>query len=135
MPLSIEIDIPEPRFAPVFESLICSLGKIDREAAAKLVRLSTYQFSRSFAQHHKISFREMRQAIKIGVAACLLQQSRLRISEIAYFVGYSGVREFRRVFTARAGQSPLQFRKNTSPNRLTRYVAGRCTMTMRHVRG
>jgi AraC-like DNA-binding protein len=43
----------------------------------------------------------------------LLQNPQLRISEIAYEVGFQSLTHFNRVFRALAGESPSEYREKT----------------------
>ena len=129
MELRVELEIPESRFALLFKRLVVSRGQLGRLEGASLMGMRNRDFSRSFIENHEISFREFRQEIKTAIACGLLQHSGLRVSEIADFLSYSGLKEFRRAFVCRVGCSPLQFRRVTT-DPVTKRQAGRCLITI-----
>jgi AraC-like DNA-binding protein len=132
MRLLVEIDIPDVTFVPVFEELIKGHGQLPRASAAALLSTTDSAFSRAFKQTHKVTFRTARRRIRLLLAACMLIHSHLRVSEIAYLLGYAGSQEFRRMFKREYGCAPTHFRvrRVTTPW----LMAGPISLTIRECR-
>jgi transcriptional regulator GlxA family with amidase domain len=130
MSLLIQANVPDSRFVPVFEALIRSVGSVSRADAAKLVQMERRQFTELFAEVHHVTFRRMRQEVRVAAGCCLLRQSGLRVSEIAAFLGYSSARQFRRIFIKRMGQSPAHFRRRLVGHTV-KHRAGRVMIRLR----
>ena len=72
--------------------------------------ISTFHFCRTFKQSTGLTFVEYLSRFRIEKAKVLLHQSGLRVSEIAYEVGFQSITHFNRVFRKLVGQSPTEFR-------------------------
>jgi AraC-like DNA-binding protein len=87
---------------------------------AKFSNISGNHLSEKFKKVTGINFVDYIARIRVGKARDLLQNSNLRISEIAFAVGFQSLSQFNRVFKKLTRQSPTQFRalhqrsKNTS---------------------
>lgn len=77
---------------------------------AKLVNMSTFYFCKMFKKATGMTFTEYLSLVRIAKAKNLLLNPNLRISEIAYEVGFQSLTHFNRVFRKVAGQSPSQYR-------------------------
>lgn len=77
---------------------------------ARLCHLSTSSFKRTFQAEFGESPKRYITRKKIEKAASLLKSSTLRVSAIAYDVGFESITTFNRLFTDAYGVSPTQFR-------------------------
>src|SRR6266852_3490889 len=78
---------------------------------AKFVHISANYLSEKFKEVAGINFVDYVARIRVGKAYDLLQNSNLRISEIAFAVGFQSLSQFNRVFKKFTRKSPTQFRK------------------------
>lgn len=77
---------------------------------AKAVNTSTFYFCKMFKKATGINFTEYVSRVRIEKAKNLLLNPNLRISEIAYEVGFQSLTHFNRVFKKVIGQSPTEYR-------------------------
>ena len=82
-----------------------SLGQV-----AKAVNSSTFHFCKMFKKATGINFTDYVSRVRIEKAKNLLLNPNLRISEIAYEVGFQSLTHFNRVFKKITGQSPTEYR-------------------------
>jgi len=82
-----------------------SLGQV-----AMAVNTSTFYFCKLFKKATSLNFTEYLSRARIEKARNLLLNPNLRISEIAYEVGFQSLTHFNRVFKKLAGQSPTEYR-------------------------
>src|SRR5262245_37587793 len=82
-----------------------SLGEV-----ARAVNMSTYYFCKSFKKVTGINFTDYVSRVRLEKAKNLLLNPNLRVSEIAYEVGFQSLTHFNRVFKKILGQSPTQYR-------------------------
>ena len=82
-----------------------SLGQV-----AKAVNSSTFYFCKMFKKFTGVNFTEYLSRVRIEAARNLLLNPNLRISEIAYEVGFQSLTHFNRVFKRIVGESPTEFR-------------------------
>jgi len=82
-----------------------SLGQV-----AKAVNTSTFYFCKLFKKATGVNFTEYVSRVRIEKAKNLLLNPNLRISEIAYEVGFQSLTHFNRVFKKFIGQSPTDYR-------------------------
>ncbi|MBI5383905.1 MAG: helix-turn-helix domain-containing protein [Verrucomicrobia bacterium] len=82
-----------------------SLGQV-----AKAVNTSTFYFCKMFKKSTGINFTDYLSRVRIEKAKNLLLNPSLRISEIAFEVGFQSLTHFNRVFKKIIGQSPTQYR-------------------------
>ena len=82
-----------------------SLSGVAREAG-----LSRFHFSRLF--HHEIGTpsHEYLQDLRVSRAKALLANRYLRVSEVAYAVGFNDLSHFDRTFRKMVGRSPSEYR-------------------------
>lgn len=83
-----------------------SLGQV-----AKAVNMSTFYFCKLFKKVTGLNFTDYVSRLRIEKAKNLLLNPNLRVSEIAYEVGFQSLTHFNRVFKKILGQSPTQFRQ------------------------
>jgi AraC-like DNA-binding protein len=82
-----------------------SLGKVARAA-----NTSPNYFSEKFKETTGVSFVKYVARARFEKAAALLRNGELRISEIAFAVGFQSLSQFNRVFKQFAGKSPTGYR-------------------------
>jgi AraC-like DNA-binding protein len=82
-----------------------SLGQV-----AKSVNTSTFYFCKMFKKATGVNFTDYLSRVRIEKAKNLLLNPNLRISEIAYEVGFQSLTHFNRVFKKIVGQSPTEYR-------------------------
>ena len=78
---------------------------------AKFSNISGNHLSEKFKEVTGINFVDYIARIRVGKARDLLENSNLRISEIAFAVGFQSLSQFNRVFKKLTGKSPTQFRE------------------------
>jgi AraC-like DNA-binding protein len=77
---------------------------------AKAVHMSPFYFCKTFKKTVGINFTDYLSRVRIERAKNLLLNPNLRVSEIAYEVGFQSLTHFNRVFRKIAGQSPTDYR-------------------------
>lgn len=82
-----------------------SLGMV-----AKAVNMSTFYFCKMFKRATGLNFTDYVSRVRIEKARNLLLNRNLRISEIAYEIGFQSLTHFNRVFKKITGQSPTEYR-------------------------
>ena len=83
-----------------------SLGDV-----ADSVNTSTFYFCKMFKKSTGLNFTDYLSRVRVEKAKNLLLNPNLRISEIAYEVGFQSLTHFNRVFRKLVGQSPTQYRQ------------------------
>jgi len=78
---------------------------------AKAVNTSTFYFCKLFKRTTGLNFTEYLSQVRVEKAKSLMPNPNLRISEIAYQVGFQSLTHFNRVFKRITGQSPTEYRK------------------------
>ncbi|HWW00162.1 MAG TPA: helix-turn-helix domain-containing protein [Candidatus Acidoferrum sp.] len=82
-----------------------SLGQV-----ARAVATSTFYFCKMFRKMTGINFTDYLARVRIEKSKNLLLNPNLRVSEIAYEVGFQSLTHFNRVFKKLLGQSPTDYR-------------------------
>ena len=77
---------------------------------AKAVNMSSYYFCKMFKKVTGINFTDYVARIRIEKSKNLLLNPNLRVSEIAYEIGFQSLTHFNRVFKRVIGQSPTEYR-------------------------
>ena len=83
-----------------------SLGEV-----AKAANTSTFYFCKMFKKATGINFTSYLSRLRVEKAKNLLLNPNLRVSEIAFEVGFQSLTHFNRVFKKIAGQSPTEYRQ------------------------
>jgi AraC-like DNA-binding protein len=86
-----------------------SLGQV-----AKAVNTSTFYFCKMFKKVTGINYTDYLSRVRIEKAKNLLLDPNLRVSEIAFEVGFQSLTHFNRVFKKVLGQSPTEYRAQLS---------------------
>ncbi|WP_229792103.1 PocR ligand-binding domain-containing protein [Cerasicoccus arenae] len=79
--------------------------------AAKAVNASTRHFCKVFKEATDITFTDYLARIRVEKAKHLLANLNLRVSEIAFGVGFESISQFNRSFKRVTGQTPTEFRR------------------------
>ena len=84
--------------------------ELSLDKVAKVVNMSANYFSEKFKQATGMRFVEYVSRTRVEKARNLLQNPRLRVSEIAFDVGFQSLSQFNRAFKQVTGQSPREYR-------------------------
>jgi AraC-like DNA-binding protein/ligand-binding sensor protein len=87
---------------------------IDLEKVAKAMHVSTFYFCKMFKKVTGLTFTDYLSRVRVEKAKTLLLNPHLRISEIAYDVGFQSLTHFNRMFRKIVGQSPTVYRESKS---------------------
>ena len=82
-----------------------SLGQV-----AKAVNMSSFYFCKMFKKFTGLNFTDYVSRVRIEKAKNLLLNPNLRVSEIAYEVGFQSLTHFNRIFRKIVGESPSAYR-------------------------
>jgi AraC-like DNA-binding protein len=85
-------------------------SKLSLKRVAQSVNISANHFSERFKQVTGINFVDYVARARFEKALHLLQNPSLRVSEIAFAVGFQSISQFNRVFRRLSGKSPTEFR-------------------------
>ena len=92
---------------------------------AKAVGMNANHLSESFKQVTGINFVEYVARTRFKTACDLLRDPNLRISEIAFAVGFQSLSQFNRVFKKFSGKSPTEYRAAKGIGRRHQEKSGR----------
>jgi AraC-like DNA-binding protein/ligand-binding sensor protein len=87
---------------------------IDLTKVAQAMHVSTFYFCKMFKKATGLTFTEYLSRVRVEKAKNLLLNPHLRVSEIAYEVGFQSLTHFNRVFRQVVGQSPSEYRESKS---------------------
>lgn len=93
--------------------------KITLEETSALLHYTPQYFCSKFKQETGYSFAEYLQKIRINKSCQLLQDTNMKVSEIAEAVGYSDIRYYERIFRKYINRTPLQHRKFERSNMIS----------------
>jgi AraC-like DNA-binding protein/ligand-binding sensor protein len=82
------------------------------EEVANAMHVSTFYFCKLFKKATGLTFTDYLGRVRVEKAKTLLLNPHLRVSEIAYTVGFQSLTHFNRVFHNLTGESPTLFRAN-----------------------
>lgn len=85
--------------------------QLSLDDAARAVNASTRHFCKVFKQATGITFTDYLARIRVEKAKHLLGNANLRVSEIAFDVGFESISQFNRSFKRITGQTPTEFRQ------------------------
>ena len=91
--------------------------KISLNQVANLLEMNATHLSEKFKQVTGITFVDYVARVRFIRARALLQDSDLRISEIAFAVGFQSLSQFNRVFKKFSGKSPTECRNGLTSGR------------------
>jgi AraC-like DNA-binding protein len=95
-----------------------ALGRADLPFVAERLRMSRRSLQRMFSERG-LSFSELRDTERLGLARTLIESGSRPIGEIAASLGYAEASAFSRAFRHRFGVSPRSARKQASPDAAT----------------
>lgn len=84
--------------------------ELSLETVAHIVNMSANYFSEKFKQATGLRFVEYVTRARVEKARNLLQNPKLRVSEIAFQVGFQSISQFNRAFKKVVGSSPSEYR-------------------------
>ena len=87
---------------------------IDLDKVAQAMHVSTFYFCKMFKKATGLTFTDYLSRVRVEKAKALLLNPHLRISEIAYDVGFQSLTHFNRMFRKIAGESPTAYRESKS---------------------
>ena len=79
---------------------------------ASFVYISTSHFARAFKKHYNISPIQYLLSVRIEKAKTLLEETNLKVGDIASSVGFSAQQRFNDIFKKHLGVSPSEYRQN-----------------------
>ena len=91
---------------------------IDLDQVAKAMHVSTFYFCKMFKKATGLTFTDYLSRVRVAKAKTLLLNPHLRISEIAYDVGFQSLTHFNRMFRKVVGESPTSYRDTKSVRQL-----------------
>jgi AraC-like DNA-binding protein len=94
-----------------------SAEELSLTKVAKAVNISQNHFSEKFKQVTGINFVDYVARSRFEKACRLLHNVDLRISEIAFGVGFQSLSQFNRVFKKLSGKSPSTYRASTKAHK------------------
>jgi YesN/AraC family two-component response regulator len=84
--------------------------ELSLSAVAKAVHMSTFYFCNQFKKATGFSFTNYLSRVRVEQAKQRLQNPNVRVSEVAYEVGFQSLTHFNRVFKNLTGESPTAYR-------------------------
>jgi YesN/AraC family two-component response regulator len=84
---------------------------IGLDELANAMHVSTFYFCKMFKKATGMTFTDYLGRVRVEKAKNLLLNPHLRVSEIAYAVGFQSLTHFNRVFRELTGESPTKFRE------------------------
>ena len=97
-----------------------SAEELSLSKVAKAANISRNHLSEKFKHVTGVNFVDYIALTRFEKACDLLMKSNLRISEIAFAVGFQSLSQFNRVFKKLAGKSPTEYRAAVAKGRLHR---------------
>lgn len=126
--IEVPVEVPVP-MAPVYdpthdlqhvETLQALLDarvyremRLNRAALAKKVGIGEHHLSRVINYHFGKSFNDLINDLRIDEAKQRLKSETTAITTIAFETGFNSIASFNRVFKAKVGKSPTEYRTNT----------------------
>lgn len=86
--------------------------RLNRAAFAEMVGIGEYQLSRVINRYFDKNFNELLNTYRIEEAKQRLRSENTQITVIGFEVGFNSIASFNRVFKAKAGVSPTEYRNN-----------------------
>ena len=88
----------------------CSDEDLPLTRVASFVNINPNYFSEKFKEVTGLNFVDYLARVRVAKAMELLLNKNLRVSEIAFAVGFQSLSQFNRVFKRICGESPTEFR-------------------------
>lgn len=107
------------RIEKVFEYLNTNFRQqITLADVAKIANMSEVSFSRFIKRHTGFSFVDSLNEIRLGHVSRMLLDTSQTIAEVAFNCGFNNIANFNRIFKAKKGITPNEFRKNYEGKRI-----------------
>jgi AraC-like DNA-binding protein len=107
------------RIEKVFEYLNANFRQqITLADVAKIANMSEASFSRFIKRHTGFSFVDSLNEIRLGHVCRMLLDTSQTIAEVAFNCGFNNIANFNRIFKAKKGLTPNEFRKNYEGKRI-----------------
>lgn len=112
--LSIEASDAEPPLVRRARAYIAEHQRepVDLKGVAKAVHVSTFYFCKMFKRSTGLTFTDYLNRVRVERAREHLLKPHVRVSEVAYEVGFHSLTHFNRSFLRIVGQSPTVYRRN-----------------------
>ncbi len=112
---NVNLSYNSRRIEKAFEYMNQNFDKqITLSEIAKLTNMSDVSFSRFFKSRTGISFIDSLTEMRLGHTSRMLMNTTQTIAEIAYNCGFNNISNFNRVFKAKKGCTPKEFRESYS---------------------
>ena len=111
--LSIEANDAEPLMVRRARAYIAEHQResVDLKGIAKAVHVSTFYFCKMFKRSTGLTFTEYLNRVRVERAGEHLLKPHVRVSEVAFEVGFHSLTHFNRTFRRIMGQSPTAYRR------------------------
>jgi AraC-like DNA-binding protein len=107
------------RIEKVFEYLNTNFRQqVTLADVAKVANMSEVSFSRFIKRHTGYSFVDSLNEIRLGHVSRMLLDTSQTIAEVAFNCGFNNIANFNRIFKAKKGLTPNEFRKNYEGKRI-----------------
>ncbi len=107
------------RIEKVFEYLNTNFRQqITLADVAKIANMSEVSFSRFIKRHTGFCFVDSLNEIRLGHVSRMLLDTSQTIAEVAFNCGFNNIANFNRIFKAKKGLTPNEFRKNYDGKRI-----------------
>ncbi len=107
------------RIEKVFEYMNNNFShQITLTEVAKIANMSEVSFSRLMKRHTGYSFVDSLNEIRLGHVTRMLIDTNQTIAEVAFRCGFNNMANFNRIFKAKKGLTPKEFRKNYEGKRI-----------------
>ena len=94
------------------------MDEVRLEEMASMANMSTSAFSRFFKLHTGCTLRDYIIGVRLGNAARMLLDTAESIANISFFCGFNNLSNFNRIFKARKGMAPSEFRDQVQKTRI-----------------
>jgi xylan 1,4-beta-xylosidase len=111
----------EERFKNLLDYLEVNYGEATFDIAASKMNLSRPYFSKLFYSRMGMTFTRYINLIKVSSAVRLINERKMKITDIAYRCGFGTIRSFNRVFKDATGFSPKELPADYVPEYTPKY--------------
>lgn len=115
------ISASEEKFKSLLEYLNESYSDASFDSAAKKMNLSKPYFSKLFFMRMGVTFTRYLNLIKVSNAVKLINEKKLKITDVAAECGFGTIRSFNRVFKGATGYSPKDLPEDYIPEYIPKY--------------
>ena len=110
---STPVAVPHPTWVGKIDEVLNDMWNewISLEQVSEMTGLHVVTISRSFRNYFGCTFGEYRRRLKIERSLSLIKETRMSLTEIANFCGFSDQSHFSRIFKGMTGMSPRRYRE------------------------